>query len=440
MANHRRVAARFGEATELAETAVELSREANRADLEARALGLRGVAEAKGGAYERGLGTVRSGLALALERKMTPVAAELYQRLSLVLYDSADYRGAEEALDTALTMCQAGEDDETEVACVTCLVYVLRERGEWRRAEEVARELIEEGRAVWVAEGLAGSIHAFQGRLSSARRLLTSSLAVSTSVGHYNMFMDSTTALARVADGEGDAEEASRHCHELLSRWEQSDDHHYAVWGLRWAVSFFARRGEREGVHACSDALSKMAADGGHADALAALAQAIGEMALLDEDSETAAEQMARAVELHTGLGIPHERAQVELRAGVALAAAGERERAIDLLCESYRTARRLGAQPLAKEAAGEVAALGDSVAARLGRRSADEIASSPLTRRELEVLRHVSVGRTNREIAQELFLSHRTIDMHVRNILRKLDCRSRMEAVHRAGELELLG
>jgi DNA-binding NarL/FixJ family response regulator len=29
---------------------------------------------------------------------------------------------------------------------------------------------------------------------------------------------------------------------------------------------------------------------------------------------------------------------------------------------------------------------------------------------------------------------------MHVRNILRKLDCRSRMEAVHRAGELELLG
>ena len=53
--------------------------------------------------------------------------------------------------------------------------------------------------------------------------------------------------------------------------------------------------------------------------------------------------------------------------------------------------------------------------------------------------MRLVAVGRTNREIAQELFLSPRTVDMHVRNILRKLDCRSRVEAAHRARELGLL-
>lgn len=47
--------------------------------------------------------------------------------------------------------------------------------------------------------------------------------------------------------------------------------------------------------------------------------------------------------------------------------------------------------------------------------------------------------GRTNREIAEELVLSRRTVDMHVRNILRKLDCRSRVQAVTRAGELGLL-
>jgi DNA-binding CsgD family transcriptional regulator len=61
------------------------------------------------------------------------------------------------------------------------------------------------------------------------------------------------------------------------------------------------------------------------------------------------------------------------------------------------------------------------------------------LSRREREVLRLVSVGHTNREIARDLFLSPRTVDMHVRNILRKLSCRSRVEAAHRAGELGLL-
>jgi DNA-binding CsgD family transcriptional regulator len=61
------------------------------------------------------------------------------------------------------------------------------------------------------------------------------------------------------------------------------------------------------------------------------------------------------------------------------------------------------------------------------------------LTRRELEVMRLVAAGRTNREIATELFLSIRTIDMHVRNILAKLDCRSRVEASAKAGEAGLL-
>jgi len=53
--------------------------------------------------------------------------------------------------------------------------------------------------------------------------------------------------------------------------------------------------------------------------------------------------------------------------------------------------------------------------------------------------VRLVHAGRTNREIAQELFLSPRTVDMHVRNLLRKLDCRSRVDAARRAGELGLL-
>jgi DNA-binding NarL/FixJ family response regulator len=401
MADHRRMGADYGEAIELSRAAIADAAAAERLDLGLRARGLLGVVQAKGGEFETGLETVRAALALALEHDLTPIAAELYQRLSMVLYDASDYRRAEEALDTALGLCRTGEDVSTELACVTCLVYVLRERGEWSRAGELGRELIDSDTAVWVAEGLLGAIQAFQGKLSSARRMLTASRAVSSSVGHYNMFMDSTTGLAYVAAAEGAEEEAAEHCRTLLARWEESEDHHYAVWGIRWATAFFARQGDRERAHACAEALARMASEAGHGDALAALAQALGEMALLDGDEATAAEHLSRAVELHRTLAVPFERAQIELRAGVVLAAAGERDQALERLCDAYRTASKLGARPLAAAAAQEVAALGESVAQRLGSRAASRADGVQLTRRELEVLRLVAIGRTNREIAR---------------------------------------
>jgi DNA-binding NarL/FixJ family response regulator len=439
MGNYQRGGANYSSAIELAEAARADAIGAKRPDLQARALGLEGVARAKRGDFAGGLETVQAGLALALEHDLTPVVAELYQRLSLVLYDSADYRRAQTTLDHALDLCRTEDESATEVACVTCMVYVLRERGEWPRALEIGHDLIARGVAVWVAEGLVGSIYAFQGKLSSGRRLLVSGHATASKVGHYNMTVDGTAGLAWVAAAQGADEEAFELCRSLLNRWEESEDHHYGIWGLRWAASFMAGRGELAGAHACADALSRIAADTGHADALAALAHAIGELALADGDPETAAEQLARAIELHRSLEIPYERAHIELRAGVALAAAGEREPALERLGDAYRSARKLGARPLAAEAARQVADLGESVGRRLGDRASTDTERGGLTRRELEVVRHVAIGRSNREIAQELFLSTRTVDMHVRNVLRKLECRSRVEAAHRARELGLL-
>jgi DNA-binding NarL/FixJ family response regulator len=59
------------------------------------------------------------------------------------------------------------------------------------------------------------------------------------------------------------------------------------------------------------------------------------------------------------------------------------------------------------------------------------------LTRREQEVLALVAAGRTNRQIAEELFISVKTTGIHVSNILAKLGVASRVEAAttaHRAG------
>ena len=59
------------------------------------------------------------------------------------------------------------------------------------------------------------------------------------------------------------------------------------------------------------------------------------------------------------------------------------------------------------------------------------------LTPRELTVLELVAAGRTNRQIAEELYLSPRTVDVHVHHILAKLDAANRVEAAgiaHRLG------
>jgi DNA-binding NarL/FixJ family response regulator len=253
------------------------------------------------------------------------------------------------------------------------------------------------------------------------------------------MQLDTAAGLAYLEDQTGDGDAATEHCRFLLERWERSEDRHYAVWGLRWAACYFAVRGAGSDARACADALARIAAHTGHPDARAALAHALAETALLDDDPDTAAEQIGRALELQATLDIPFERAQIQLRAGVVLAAAGERELALERLAGAYRIARRLGARPLAMQAAEETARLGESVERRLGRRAAAAHDGAGLTRREVEVVRLLAVGRTNREIARELFLSPRTVDAHMRSIFGKLGCRSRVEATTRAGELGLL-
>lgn len=65
---------------------------------------------------------------------------------------------------------------------------------------------------------------------------------------------------------------------------------------------------------------------------------------------------------------------------------------------------------------------------ARMRRTSNDDV-ESPLTNRESQVLRHVSMGLSNREIAKSLGISVETVKEHVQNILRKLDVNDRTQA-----------
>jgi DNA-binding CsgD family transcriptional regulator len=96
-----------------------------------------------------------------------------------------------------------------------------------------------------------------------------------------------------------------------------------------------------------------------------------------------------------------------------------------------------LGAMPAAKHVARSLKALGSSIPR--GPRAATRENPAQLTARELEVLGLVAEGLRNADIAERLVLSRRTVDHHVSAILRKLDARTRGEAVATATRLGVL-
>lgn len=68
-----------------------------------------------------------------------------------------------------------------------------------------------------------------------------------------------------------------------------------------------------------------------------------------------------------------------------------------------------------------------------------DQPLIEPLSEREMEVLRLLSTGLSNPEIAQELFIATSTVRSHLKSIYGKLNVHKRWDAVHRAEELGLL-
>jgi DNA-binding CsgD family transcriptional regulator/tetratricopeptide (TPR) repeat protein len=164
----------------------------------------------------------------------------------------------------------------------------------------------------------------------------------------------------------------------------------------------------------------------------AGLPQAWDEAAAAWDKSAAAWDEAAAAWE---AVSEPYPRARALLHAGEAALAGGDRDGAADRLHLAAGLATGLGADPLA----GEIALL-----ARRGRIVLDPPAAAGeagygLTGRELEVLRLVAAGRSNRAIANELFISPKTASVHVSNILGKLGAASRGEAAAKAHALRLV-
>jgi DNA-binding CsgD family transcriptional regulator len=155
----------------------------------------------------------------------------------------------------------------------------------------------------------------------------------------------------------------------------------------------------------------------------------------LAERSRSDAKAWRAADALWEGLGQPHALAYALMRQGTAMLAGGDRGAAKLALRRAAHCARQLGAAPLQTR----IAVLAQQ--ARIELWPDEERASTQLplglTARELEVLKLVADGRSNREIATDLFITAKTASVHVSNILAKLEVATRgaaAAAAHRLG------
>ena len=184
---------------------------------------------------------------------------------------------------------------------------------------------------------------------------------------------------------------------------------------LAACVEIMMAAGDLAGARAAVDELTALAAtiDAPYLRAVAGHAR--GAMLLADNDPRAAIGALRRAWTEWQTIEAPYDAARVRLSIALCCRQLGDDQGAGMELEAARAVFRRLGAAP-------DLARV-DGLLARSG------AGAQKLTTRELQVIRLLAAGRSNRTIARELTISERTVDRHVSNILTKLDLSSRAAA-----------
>lgn len=261
------------------------------------------------------------------------------------------------------------------------------------------------------------------GKTDDARRRLAGVVRQLEEMGGLDLLAVPVSASVRLALAAGEVETASAAARRLVAALESSGMWAPITRALPTLVQALVASGEladaRMLVARCTRELRGLDAP----LAPAALRHARGFVDAGAGRSARAAASFLAAADLYEPPLCPYEAAQAREQAALSLVATGSR-RAEQTLRDALTTYDRLGASWDVARARAIARRHDVSVPARhRGGRTGYGTALSP---RERAVAELAATGRTNKEIANELYISHKTVDKHLRSALRKLDLRSR--------------
>lgn len=303
-----------------------------------------------------------------------------------------------------------------------CLVHrceIMKLHGAWSEAFKVAEEACDElsGPVTW---DTLGSAYYQLGELQRLRGEYAKADESYSSASEAGRPPEPGIALLRLAQGRPDIATA------VIRRViDETEDPPSRSRMLPAYVEIMIATGDVAPARAGADELARIAASLA-APCLSALsAYAAGTVLLAVGDPRSALPKLRAAAAAWRDLDAPYETARVRVMIANACRALGDAETADREVAGARATFEQLGATP-------DVERL-DAL-----KQPADRSVPGGLSPREVEVLRLVATGSTNREIAAELVLSERTVERHVSNIFTKIAVTSRAGATAYAYEHHL--